>query len=60
MYVLSSQVFHETSRQELVLNKLYCLDAGGKAPVIQKCHEMGNEQQWDFDSQVRVVMRRLF
>ncbi|KAF0293857.1 Polypeptide N-acetylgalactosaminyltransferase 11 [Amphibalanus amphitrite] len=47
------QVFHETSRQELVLNRLYCLDAGGKAPVIQKCHEMGNEQQWDFDAKVR-------
>jgi hypothetical protein len=35
------QVFYETDKQELVLAKLLCLDAGKDRPRLMKCHELG-------------------
>lgn len=40
-------MWYETDRSELVVGQLLCLEAQhGKAPVINKCHESGGDQEW--------------
>lgn len=47
-----NQLWYQTDRYELILDKLYCLEASsdyGKAiPVLGKCHEMIGNQQWRY------------
>ena len=37
-------MFYETDKQELVLAKLLCMDAGKDRPRLMKCHELGGSQ----------------
>lgn len=44
-----SSVWYETDKSELVLAQLLCLEAPSEhldTPVINKCHEMGADQEW--------------
>ncbi|KAJ8737723.1 hypothetical protein PYW08_000318 [Mythimna loreyi] len=42
-----SQMWFETSRNELVLGRTLCLDASNNvAPKLSKCHELGGSQEW--------------
>lgn len=42
-----NQVWYETEKHELILDKLLCLEAAGDSEVrISKCHEMLGDQQW--------------
>lgn len=42
-----NQLWFETDRSELVLGQLLCLEAqSGSVPVLNKCHELGGEQEW--------------
>lgn len=48
----------ETDKHELVLGQILCLEATGGAstspPVINKCHEMGGDQEWKHRKSVRI------
>ncbi|XP_055379838.1 polypeptide N-acetylgalactosaminyltransferase 35A-like isoform X2 [Condylostylus longicornis] len=50
-----NQMWYQTEKSELILDKLYCLeasaDSGKSAPVIGKCHEMLGDQQWRYTSE---------
>ncbi|XP_068140726.1 LOW QUALITY PROTEIN: polypeptide N-acetylgalactosaminyltransferase 35A [Drosophila tropicalis] len=42
-----NQLWYETEKSEIILDKLLCLEASGDAQVvINKCHEMLGDQQW--------------
>ncbi|XP_054742504.1 LOW QUALITY PROTEIN: polypeptide N-acetylgalactosaminyltransferase 35A [Anastrepha obliqua] len=42
-----NQIWYETDKAEIVLDKLLCLESYGDAQVhINKCHEMLGDQQW--------------
>nr|XP_016925049.1 polypeptide N-acetylgalactosaminyltransferase 35A [Drosophila suzukii] len=42
-----NQLWYETDKAEIVLDKLLCLEASGDAQVtVNKCHEMLGDQQW--------------
>ncbi|XP_030376905.1 polypeptide N-acetylgalactosaminyltransferase 35A [Scaptodrosophila lebanonensis] len=42
-----NQLWYETEKSEIILDKLLCLEAAGDALVIiNKCHEMLGDQQW--------------
>ncbi|XP_020810217.1 polypeptide N-acetylgalactosaminyltransferase 35A [Drosophila serrata] len=42
-----NQLWYETEKAEIVLDKLLCLEASGDAQVtVNKCHEMLGDQQW--------------
>lgn len=46
---VKNQMWYETERSELVLGQLLCLESPGGSsspPVINKCHEMGGDQEW--------------
>ncbi|GAB0088572.1 Polypeptide N-acetylgalactosaminyltransferase [Sergentomyia squamirostris] len=50
---MQNQVWYETDRHELVLGQLLCMEASSSAsgqfastPVLNKCHEMGGDQEW--------------
>ncbi|XP_037035328.1 polypeptide N-acetylgalactosaminyltransferase 35A [Bradysia coprophila] len=47
---VKNQMWYETDRFEFVLGQLLCLEASGGSssslPVINKCHEMGGDQEW--------------
>lgn len=46
---VKSQIWYETDKSELVFGQLLCLEAQGSSlsqPLLQKCHEMGGEQEW--------------
>lgn len=47
---IKGQVWFETDKHELVLGEILCLEASGASstapPVINKCHEMGGDQEW--------------
>ncbi|KAH8240632.1 hypothetical protein KR026_002264 [Drosophila bipectinata] len=44
---IPSQLWYETDKAEIVLDKLLCLEASGDAQVtVNKCHEMLGDQQW--------------
>lgn len=53
---LKNQVWYETDKHELVLGQMLCLEASGGSssspPVIQKCHEMGGDQEWKHRNEV--------
>ncbi|KAH8298231.1 hypothetical protein KR018_011435 [Drosophila ironensis] len=41
------QLWYETEKAEIILDKLLCLEAAGDAQVtVNKCHEMLGDQQW--------------
>lgn len=43
----TNQIFYETDKAEIVLDKLLCLEASQDSQVIiAKCHEMLGDQQW--------------
>lgn len=48
----------ETDKHELVLGQILCLEATGGSstspPVINKCHEMGGDQEWKHRISVRI------
>ena len=50
------QTFYETDKQELVLDKLLCLDAGKDRPRLMKCHELGGTQEWKFRKEARTAI----
>lgn len=42
-----NQLWYETDKSEIVLDRLLCLEASGDTQVvINKCHEMLGDQQW--------------
>lgn len=41
-----NQIWYETEKSEIILDKLLCLEAEGSMPLINKCHEMLGDQQW--------------
>ncbi|EDW27405.1 GL21271 [Drosophila persimilis] len=42
-----NQLWYETEKSEIILDKLLCLEASGDSQVIiNKCHEMLGDQQW--------------
>ncbi|XP_073952541.1 polypeptide N-acetylgalactosaminyltransferase 35A isoform X2 [Choristoneura fumiferana] len=42
-----NQMWFETTRNELVLGRILCLDASGNVvPALGKCHELGGAQAW--------------
>ncbi|XP_055716507.1 polypeptide N-acetylgalactosaminyltransferase 35A [Phlebotomus papatasi] len=50
---MQTQVWYETDKHELILGQLLCLEASTSAsghfaetPVLNKCHEMGGDQEW--------------
>ena len=52
---IERQIFYATSKDELVHAKLLCLEASNKMPRIAKCHEIGGNQEWKVDKQVRIM-----
>lgn len=48
----------ETDKSEFVLGQLLCLEASGGSssapPVINKCHEMGGDQEWKHRKMVTI------
>jgi polypeptide N-acetylgalactosaminyltransferase len=54
---VKNQMWYETDKSELVLSQLLCLEAsnGSNAPpVVNKCHEMGGDQEWKHRKTVRL------
>lgn len=55
---VKGQVWYETDKHELVLGQILCLEASGASssspPVINKCHEMGGDQEWKHRSSVSI------
>lgn len=53
---IKNQVWFETDKHELVLGQILCLEATGGSssspPVLQKCHEMGGDQEWKHRNEV--------
>lgn len=45
------QQWYETDRNELVLAQLLCLQSETQKPVLYKCHEMGDNQEWKHKSE---------
>lgn len=47
---VKNQMWYESDKGELVLGQLLCLESPGSAsvtqPLINKCHEMGGDQEW--------------
>lgn len=46
---VKNSLWYETEKSELVIAQLFCLEAGNSGtdpPVINKCHEMGGDQEW--------------
>lgn len=56
---VKSQVWYETDKHELVLGQILCLEAAGASssapPVINKCHEMGGDQEWKHRNSVMIL-----
>ena len=51
------QMWYETDKNELVFGQLLCLEAQGSSlsvPHLNKCHEMGGDQQWHHKRNVRI------
>lgn len=56
---VKSQMWYETNRRELVFSMLLCLEIQGttfSVPILNKCHEMGGDQEWHLNKQVRWVV----
>lgn len=46
---VKSQMWYETDKSEIVFGQLLCLEAQSASfsvPLLNKCHEMGGDQQW--------------
>lgn len=53
---VKSQMWYETDKRELVFGMLLCLEVQGTTlsiPLLNKCHEMGGDQEWHFHKAVR-------
>lgn len=47
---VKSQTWSETDKNEIVFGQLLCLEAQSSSfsqPLLNKCHEMGGDQQWN-------------
>lgn len=47
---VKSQMWYETDKSEIVFGQLLCLEAQSASfsvPLLNKCHEMGGDQQWN-------------
>ncbi|CRK97631.1 CLUMA_CG011017, isoform A [Clunio marinus] len=47
---IKSQIWYETDKNEIVFGQLLCLEAQSSSfskPLLNKCHEMGGDQQWN-------------
>jgi len=54
---VKSQMWYETDKNELVFGQLLCLEAQSNSlsqPLLNKCHEMGGDQQWHHQKIVRI------
>lgn len=52
---IKSQIWSETDKAEIVFGQLLCLEAQSKSfsqPLLNKCHEMGGDQEWNHRSMV--------
>jgi polypeptide N-acetylgalactosaminyltransferase len=52
---VKSQMWYETDKRELVFGMLLCLEVQGttlSVPLLNKCHEMGGDQEWHFSKAV--------
>lgn len=45
-------MWYETTKNELILGQVLCMEGGGKVPKLGKCHEMGGNQDWRHKSSV--------
>lgn len=55
---VKSQTWSETDKNEIVFGQLLCLEAQSSSfsqPLLNKCHEMGGDQQWNHRKMVREV-----
>lgn len=52
---------YETDKSELLLGQLLCLESPGSSsslpPVINKCHEMGGDQEWRHRKTVNLFIK---
>lgn len=47
---VKSQMWYETDKSEIIFGQLLCLEARSSSvsqPILNKCHEMGGDQQWN-------------
>lgn len=54
---VKNQMWYETDKHELVFGQLLCLEAQSSSvsqPLLNKCHEMGGDQQWNHRKMVRI------
>lgn len=55
---MNSTCRYETDKHELVLGQILCLEAASASssspPVINKCHEMGGDQEWKHRNSVNI------
>lgn len=55
---VKSQMWYETDKNELVFGQLLCLEAQTTSlskPLLNKCHEMGGDQQWHHQKVVNLI-----
>jgi polypeptide N-acetylgalactosaminyltransferase len=62
---VKSQMWYETDKNELVFGQLLCLEAPGSSisiPLLNKCHEMGGDQQWHHKKMVsnKIMLQKIF
>ena len=53
---VKNQIWYETEKNEFVFGQLLCLEAQSSSlsqPLLNKCHEMGGDQQWHHRKMVR-------
>jgi polypeptide N-acetylgalactosaminyltransferase len=59
---IKSQMWYETDKSEIVFGQLLCLEAQSKSfsqPLLNKCHEMGGDQQWNHRKIVSLSSHKL-
>lgn len=55
---IKSQMWSETDKKEIVFGELLCLEAQSSSfsqPLLNKCHEMGGDQQWNHRKMVKLL-----
>lgn len=60
---VKNQMWYETEKSELVFSQLLCLEAQSSSvskPLLNKCHEMGGDQQWHQRKMVRENFKTVF
>lgn len=57
---VKSQMWYETDKSELVFGQLLCLEGQSSSfaqPLLNKCHEMGGDQQWNHRQMVSWMIK---